>query len=463
MGFGDIAEFIKKVNHTNETTDWPENVDGNIDNIDVGLDQIEEETILFTIPPTSVIAIILISIIILLFILNSTTKCHKSVYKFLKNYNKQFNQLLIFHNDKRFNRDKSLSSPIKSYEETSSSLSSSGSGHGDVLFRQRTISDQIDFIGRIEVGSFGRVWVCNYRGQAIACRVYNTIERNLWSHEADIQIHLKNPEVVGMIHKDIRDDPITCATKFLIFTDYFPNGSLHSFLKRQPVDEITMINLIYSIARGLHHLHSIILGNPDKPAVIHFNIKSRNIMVANCGSRCLISDFSSACLYNRENRISESPKLFNSSSDSLRYRAPELLNNNQVPNDLQLARACDVYSLSLVIWEIASRCLLLRIDGSTYWNNYKLPYEDELNNQPPNEQTMYQLVHLNQVRPKIDNNWFNSPILTKIIKILNESWTSSPSSRLTALRIMKDLDNLRESLLSIDDDKKNRLISIELS
>ena len=142
MGFSDIVEFIKKVNQTNDTSDWIENSDG-IDNSEGGLEQqIQEETILFQVSPTSAIAIVLIFFIIFFIILNST-KYLKSVYKFFKNYNKQFNRLFIFHddddndNDKRFkiNRDKSLST----YE--TSSISSSGSGLGDGKIRPNVKKD----------------------------------------------------------------------------------------------------------------------------------------------------------------------------------------------------------------------------------------------------------------------------------------------------------------------------------
>jgi hypothetical protein len=55
---------------------------------------------------------------------------------------------------------------------------------------------------------------------------------------------------------------------------------------------------------------------------------------------------------------------------------------------------------------------------------------------------MLECVVLQDKRPTIYSNWKNCKILNELIRIMTESWSSFPKSRLTALNIRVSLDRL---------------------
>ena len=78
-----------------------------------------------------------------------------------------------------------------------------------------------------------------------------------------------------------------------------------------------------------------------------------------------------------------------------RYMPPELLSNNFRDEDFMSFRRADIYSLSLVLWEIASRTQLSEGHSPA---PYKLPYEDDVSAEPT-LQAMELIVCQQKMRP----------------------------------------------------------------
>lgn len=170
------------------------------------------------------------------------------------------------------------------------------------------------------------------------------------------------------------------------------------------------------------------------------DIKSRNILVKRNG-QCAIADFGLAVKYNSElNEIHIAP---NTRVGTRRYMAPEVLDESLNPTQFDSFRLADIYSVGLVFWEMARRCVTT-IPGtkSTACEDYALPYHDMVPSDPSFDD-MYEVVCTQKIRPPIPERWQEEEILQVLSKIMAECWHPKPTARLTALRIKKTLSKIQ--------------------
>ena len=107
------------------------------------------------------------------------------------------------------------------------------------------------------------------------------------------------------------------------------------------------------MACGLSHLHTEIFGTRGKPAIAHRDVKTKNILVKRDGS-CAIADFGLAVRFDSEkNEIDVGAP--NPRAGTRRYMSPEVLEETLNGNSFQAFLMSDIYSLSLVFWELARR------------------------------------------------------------------------------------------------------------
>ncbi|OBS76267.1 hypothetical protein A6R68_17279 [Neotoma lepida] len=95
---------------------------------------------------------------------------------------------------------------------------------------------------------------------------------------------LRHENILGFIAADNKDNGTW--TQLWLVSDYHEHGSLFDYLNRYTVTVEGMIKLILSIASGLAHLHMEIVGTQRKPAIVHRDLKSKNILVKN-GTCCI--------------------------------------------------------------------------------------------------------------------------------------------------------------------------------
>jgi len=333
---------------------------------------------------------------------------------------------------------------------------SSGSGSGLPLLVQRTIAKQIQFRDIVGRGRYGEVWKAQWRGEDVAVKVFFTTDEASWFRETEIYqtVLMRHENILGFIAADIRGTGGT--TSMLLITDYHPLGSLYDFLKFNEISEEEMLKLAHTAASGLSHLHLEIHGARGKPAIVHRDIKSRNILVKQ-NLTCAIADFGLAIKYD-----SSLQKLdmghHNTRVGTIRYMAPEVLSKTINGQDLEALTKADMYSFALVLWELCSRTNVQHYVHKkpmsspekkliTYLEEmpYNLPYSEYVDADPTVED-MNSVVNLKKIRPSCNSTWNVSKYVSQVSNLMKESWQPNPSARPPMLRAKKTLFSLKDTL-----------------
>uniref|UniRef100_A0A0N5BC25 receptor protein serine/threonine kinase n=2 Tax=Strongyloides papillosus TaxID=174720 RepID=A0A0N5BC25_STREA len=381
----------------------------------------------------------------------------------------------------------------------------SGSGSLLASLNQRTIALDIRIDKMISKGRYGEVHRATYRGSYVAVKTFYTTVEDSWRNEKEIYLTemFNHENILQFIAADICS--VDSITKMLLITDYHSLGSLYDYLQNHNNLSIReALSLAMTSVCGLEHLHNKILGteNNKKPEMAHRDIKSKNIIVKRQGVCCL-ADFGMALKNDGGNYLNN----IKIKVGTRRYMAPELLSETLNPKNFECFKQSDIYSFSLVMWEIVRRInenpsfpnLLLKnslkpnnktnaynssgsiISGGSHSssgygsttssiktplllpngignhgdnndeinsgkiNPYYLPYEPWVPSDPSFEH-MYEIVCVKKMRPEFSLDWFNNDnyTLNTLANLIKECWFENPSSRHTALKIKKDLLKLIE-------------------
>jgi hypothetical protein len=125
-----------------------------------------------------------------------------------------------------------------------------------------------------------------------------------------------------------------------------------------------------------------------------------------------------------------------------------------------------IHSMSVQLLLIKRDSLFNFIDISKYFrcfpngvppldSEFKLPYSDVVGLDPSIDE-MRKVVCVEKLRPNLPNHWSSDPLLREMSKVLQECWYESASSRLTALRIKKNLSTLNKTVNPVQN--KNTLL-----
>ncbi|RMC18746.1 hypothetical protein DUI87_04642 [Hirundo rustica rustica] len=106
--------------------------------------------------------------------------------------------------------------------------------------------------------------------------------------------------------------------------------------------------------------------------------------------------------------------------------APEVLESRVNLEDLESFKQMDVYSMALVLWEMASRC---EVVGEV--KNYELPFGSKVQEQPCVD-TMRDIVLHGRGRPEIPSSWLVHQGMRFLCDTITECWDHDPEARLTA-------------------------------
>lgn len=314
---------------------------------------------------------------------------------------------------------------------------SSGSGSGLPLLVQRTIAKQIHLVHSIGKGRYGEVWKGKWRDENVAVKIFFTSEEASWFRETELYqtVMLRHDNILGFIAADIKGTG--SWTQLFLVADYHENGSLYDFLQQHALDVNMTLKLAHSFVSGINHLHTEIHGTQGKPAIAHRDIKSKNVLVKRNGT-CCIADLGLAVRFISEtNEVDVSP---NTRQGTKRYMAPEVLDETLVRNHFESFKQADMYSLSLVLWEIVRRC-----EVSGIIEDYQVPYYDAVSHDPSFDE-MRKVVCIEGRRPEIQNRWHGNEYLHATARLIQECWTKVPAGRLTSLRVRKTLAKLKTNL-----------------
>jgi activin receptor type-1 len=315
----------------------------------------------------------------------------------------------------------------------------SGEGGGQPFLQQRTIAREIQLHDMIGCGKYGEVYHGKWRGEDYAVKVFRSFDEKSWFRETQIynQYLLPHDNVLGYMAADITsksDD----MTQLWLITHYHKNGSLYDYLcKCEVLTKQQAARLVLSTVQGVVHLHTEIQGaHKKKPAIAHRDIKSKNILVKTSGE-CCIADFGMAVVQEFNEKKVNFPS--NPRQGTKRYMAPEILDLTIDMNNFESFKKVDIYSLALVLWEI---CLKWETAGVS--DPYQIPFQGMVEHDPSFDE-MKEVVVIQKRRPSIPNRWNTDEALNAITQIIEECWHDSADTRLTALRVRKNLQRAIEA------------------
>ncbi|KAL7061405.1 hypothetical protein AAHC03_01693 [Spirometra sp. Aus1] len=326
----------------------------------------------------------------------------------------------------------------------------SGSGSGLPLLVQRTVARQVQLEERIGEGRYGEVWRGTWQCDQVAAKIFSSRDENSWARETQIYqtVMLRHANILGFIAADNKDNGL--STELWLITEYHRLGSLYEFLQSHALNSYALVRMASSIVNGLAHLHMEITGTQGKPAIAHRDLKSRNILVKDDGE-CCIGDLGFAVKLDSVSGhldVGYNPERVGTK----RYMAPEVLDNTLRQSSFEAYKQADMYSLGLVFWELTRRCYVPDLYEP---EDYQLPYQDMVAPDPSIEE-MKSVVCEQGLRPFLPPAWSQHPILSVLRHMMTECWYASPSARLSAMRIKKDLGHQRK-LVNPDDPIKPTL------
>uniref|UniRef100_F1KXX2 receptor protein serine/threonine kinase n=1 Tax=Ascaris suum TaxID=6253 RepID=F1KXX2_ASCSU len=368
---------------------------------------------------------------------------------------------------------------------------SSGSGSGLASLNQRTVAQDLEIISVIGKGRYGEVKKALYKGDRyVAVKTFYTTEEDSWKNEKEIyQTQMLNHEnILQFVAADIGSED--SITRMLLITDFHKFGSLYEYLQRGETLSVSeALSLAHSAVCGLEHLHSALrgTGTPQKPAIAHRDIKSKNIIVKREGV-CCVADFGLAL---SEDMLKTRTNI-NIQVGTKRYMAPEVLDKSLNVRNFYHFKMADIYSFSLVVWEILRRIQentqSVRVsesdsgigssasgsgsgcgvgaryvsprsehglrrnassgvsEGSRHIDDSisvkarpaVQPFEGMVDSDPSFEQ-MRRLVCVHKQRPLLEESWMKDPYLKDICDLMTECWSDNINCRHTALRMKRKI------------------------
>jgi serine/threonine protein kinase len=354
-------------------------------------------------------------------------------------------------------------------------MATTTTGCGPSELIQRTISRDlhIDYEhGMIGRGRYGIVWRAKWNGDTVAVKCFFSMHENSWSRERQIYETnlLRHSNILGYIASDIMG--VGCSVHMLLITEYHPHGSLYDYLQVNKMSKTMLVRFLLSIVNGLNHLHQeIFTSTKYKPAIAHRDLKSKNILVKE-NLECCLADFGLAVRF--DSQLNQMDPKKGSGDDerlliregSVRYMAPECLNDRLDVGSISDLKKTDMYSFSLVIWELLSR-LELRPNDDTV-GEHRPPYWEYVEGEPC-VQLMREIVCVKSIRPHLDRfksleklepvSLFYSKSMStfkiilisylnekkeidQLIEIMKECWNENPNERLSSLNIKKKIKRL---------------------
>ncbi|XP_020491089.1 TGF-beta receptor type-2 [Labrus bergylta] len=298
-------------------------------------------------------------------------------------------------------------------------------------------------------GRFAEVWrgclldgekggVSSY--ETVAVKVFPAVEYASWRNECSIfsDPKLEHDNVVRFFAAMERGPPGHALRKYWLVLAYHSLGNLQDFLSANILTWEELIAMAGSIARGLAHLHNDTTpsGVPKVP-VAHRDLKSSNIVVKS-RKECALCDFGLALRLDLS--LTADDYANSGQVGTARYMAPEVLESRVNLEDLEAFKQMDVYSMALVLWELASRCEAI---GVAEVKSYEPAFGSKVCEQPCVD-SMRDLVLRDRGRPEIPSTWTQHQGMGVFCSTITECWDHDPEARLTAHCVVERLNALQQ-------------------
>ncbi|XP_062462844.1 TGF-beta receptor type-2-like [Pezoporus occidentalis] len=279
-------------------------------------------------------------------------------------------------------------------------------------------------------GQFAEVWRAKLshsrsgQYETVAVKIFPCEEYSSWKNESQIftDTSLKHDSVLRFLTAE--DRGMGPRREYWLITAYHSRGNLKDYLSHHILSWMDLQKMAGSLVSGVAHLHSdyTACGRPKIP-IAHRDIKSTNVLVKN-EQECVLCDFGIAIRLDPSLTVDD----FANSGQvgTARYMAPEVLESRVNLEDLESFKQMDVYSMALVLWEMASRC---EVVGEV--KNYELPFGSKVQEQPCVD-TMRDIVLHGRGRPEIPSSWLVHQGMRFLCDTITECWDHDPEARLTA-------------------------------
>nr|XP_040223751.2 uncharacterized protein LOC120950074 [Anopheles coluzzii]XP_040223752.2 uncharacterized protein LOC120950074 [Anopheles coluzzii]XP_040223754.2 uncharacterized protein LOC120950074 [Anopheles coluzzii] len=335
--------------------------------------------------------------------------------------------------------------PKKGTGELLEHMEPSGPGYSSNLYNV----DNLKLVSMIGQGKYGTVWKGIVNEKPVAVKIFSAQHRQYFLNERDIYTVplMESPSLLAYFGSDERrtlDDRI----EYMLVLSLAPLGCLQDWLTDNSVPFSTFCRMGKSIANGLAHLHTEIRkGELVKPCICHRDLNSRNILVKSDLSCCIgdlgfaLKTFGARYEYRGEITLAETKSI--NEVGTVRYMAPEVLEGAVNLRDCESAlKQIDVYTLALVLWELANRCEDFYPEGTAV-PEYRAPYEEYVGSNPNFEQ-MQVLVSRNKARPTFPAH-FGTGLVTQIVRdTCEDCWDHDAEARLTAMCVQERLQEVAQ-------------------
>ncbi|TMW52159.1 hypothetical protein DOY81_002718 [Sarcophaga bullata] len=313
-------------------------------------------------------------------------------------------------------------------------LAPSGPGYSSNL---RNV-DNLNLICMLDSGKYGTVMKGLLHDQEVAVKIFPEAHQQYFINERNIySLPLMDcPALLTYFGYDERHT-LENKVEYQLVLSLAPLGCLQDWLIANTMNFETFCGMVKSITRGLSHLHTELRrGDEHKPCIAHRDLNTRNILVK-ADRTCCIADFGFALKvfgprYEYKGEVAEAETKSINEVGTLRYMAPELLEGAVNLRDCETSlKQMDVYSLGLVLWEVATRCFDFYPTGQVT-PPYKAPYELEVGSHPSFDQ-MQSLVVRRKARPLFPTGWGGGPAAKLIKDTCEDCWDHDAEARLTSL------------------------------
>lgn len=303
----------------------------------------------------------------------------------------------------------------------------------------------ISIQGMVGRGRFGTVWVgLTGKKEPIAVKVFGHRDKQSWENEYKLyQLpSTYHPNVLHYIASSCEESGLT--SRYYMVCDYCPMGTLSRYLEAHFVRLPVGVNILRCISSALAHLHAECYRDEkgelvEKSPIAHRDIKSSNILLQNETGDCVLSDLGLALELNPNMKQLD---LANTGQvGTYRYMSPEALDAHVNLSSMESFKQIDVYALSLVMWEVLSRCYT---EGVTP-QDYQMPYQDRVGDRPTLD-AMKEAVVFEQRRPAIPQTWKSNKNFSILADTIESCWDSDPVARLTVDCVLMRVENVQEKL-----------------